>query len=188
MSYEEVPSFIGKLRHRDTNTALALEFLILCAARTGEVLGARWHEIDLNQRIWTFPPERMKSGRAHRVPLSENAVFILRKLADRQLTEFVFPGRNSDAPLSQTAMEMMLRRMKRDDTVHGFRSSFRDWAGNVTNFQREIIETALAHVVGDRAEQAYRRSDALEKRRDLMETWAGYCDPMRTANVLQMRR
>jgi integrase len=188
MPYEEVSSFIGKLRHRETNTALALEYLILCAARTGEVLGARWHEIDFNQRIWNLPPERMKSGRAHRVPLSENAVFILKKLADRRLSEFVFPGRDYDAPLSQTAMEMMLRRMKIDDTVHGFRSSFRDWAGNVTNFQREIIETALAHVVGDQAEQAYRRSDALEKRRTLMEAWAAYCEPKGSNNVVQMHK
>ncbi len=133
----------------------------------------RWPEIDLDKKIWTVPADRMKAGREHRVPLSPRAVAILRQLEKLKAGEFVFAGQARNKPLSNMAMEMVLRRMKIEDaTVHGFRSSFRDWAGNVSNFPREITETALAHVIGDKAEQAYRRSDALEKRRKLMEAWA----------------
>ena len=158
-------------------TALALEFCILTAARSGEVLGARWSEIDLAKKIWAVPANRMKAGREHRVPLSGRAVSILRQLAELNTGEFVFPGRKPKKPLSDTAMKMVLRRMRVEGTtVHGFRSSFRDWAGNVTNFPREVTETALAHVIGDKAEQAYRRGDALDKRRKLMDAWAAYCE------------
>jgi integrase len=187
MPYEHVAAFVGRLRESDGVTALALEFCILTAARTGEVLGARWSEIDLDNKVWTLPPHRMKAGREHRVPLSERVAAILRRLAESRTGDFVFPGRRKDRPLSDMAMQMTLRWMRADAvTVHGFRSSFRDWAGNVTHYPRDLIETALAHVVGDRAEQAYRRSDALEKRRELMEAWAAYCDPNRTAKVLQL--
>ena len=149
----------------------------------------RWDEIDLDRKIWTVPAHRMKAGREHRVPLSQRAAAILVRLTKHRSSDFVFPGQRRDKPLSNMAMEMMLRRMKIENaTVHGFRSSFRDWAGNETGYPRELIETALAHVIGDKAEQAYRRSDALEKRRDLMEAWAGYCEPRRATNVLQMRR
>jgi integrase len=121
------------------------------------------------------------------VPLSASAISILMDAAKANSGDFLFPGQTRNRPLSNMAMDMMLRRMKRDDvTVHGFRSSFRDWAGNVTSFPREITETALAHVIGDKAEQAYRRSDALEKRRKLMEAWAGYCLPRKTGNVLPL--
>jgi integrase len=131
----------------------------------------------------------MKAGREHRVPLSGRALMILKQLDKAKTGDFVFPGQARNKPLSNMAMEMMLRRMKIDNaTVHGFRSSFRDWAGNVSNFPREITETALAHVIGDKAEQAYRRGDALEKRRKLMEAWAAYCEPKRMANVVHMRR
>ena len=188
MPYQDVAAFVGRLRESDSVGALALEFCILTAARSGEVLCARWSEIDLDKKIWTVPAHRMKAGREHRVPLSERAVAILRQLAEIRTGDFVFPGQRRDKPLWSVTMNMTLRRMKADSiTVHGFRSSFRDWAGNETPYPRDLIETALAHIIGDKAEQAYRRSDALEKRRKLMETWAMHCDPARTAKVLRMR-
>jgi integrase len=156
---------------------LALEFAILTAARSGEVLGVRWREIDFDARIWTIPPERMKAVHELRVPLSKRAVAILNKMNEARIGDHVFPGAVRDRPLSVMAMDMVLRRMGQDVTVHGFRSSFRDWAGNETNFPRGLAEHALAHVLGDKAEQAYRRSDALEKRRKLMDAWAAYCEP-----------
>jgi integrase len=186
MPYEKVASFIGELRQREATAALALEFCILAAARSGEVLGARWSEVDLDKKIWSVPAERMKAGRMHRVPLSDRAVTILKKLSG--MGEFIFVGQKPGKPLSNMALEMVLRRMKVDDTVHGFRSSFRDWAGNESYFPREIVETALAHVIGDKAEQAYRRSDALEKRRKLMEAWASYCEPKANSNVLHLQK
>jgi integrase len=177
MAYENVPAFVGNLREREGTAALALEFCILTAARSGEVLGLRWPEIDFDRAVWTVPPARMKAGREHRVPLSGRAIAILRGLTASNQGEFAFGGRRLNKPLSGMAMDMILRRMNvTDATVHGFRSSFRDWAGNVSTFPREVIETALSHVVGDQAEQAYRRGDALEKRRNLMEAWASYCE------------
>ena len=185
MPYEELPAFMGELRQRQATAALALEFCILTAARSGEVLGCRWSEIDLDKKVWMVPAHRMKAGREHRVPLSGQVVAILRELAEADARPFVFPGQARNKPLSNMAMDMMLRRMKRDAaTVHGFRSSFRDWAGNVSNFPREITETALSHVIGDKAEQAYRRSDALEKRRKLMEAWATFCEPREHRGVV----
>jgi integrase len=189
MPYEVVAVFIAKLREREATAALALEFCILTAARSGEVLGARWSEIDLDKKIWTVPANRMKAGREHRVPLSSRAIVILRKLQKLKTGEFVFPGQTPNKPLSNMSMEMVLRRMKIENaTVHGFRSSFRDWAGNISNFPREITETALAHVIGDKAEQAYRRGDALEKRRKLMEAWSSYCEPKAATNVVSIRK
>lgn len=169
MSYEEVASFVGKLREAESLAARALELCILTAARSGEILGMRWEEVDLEKKIWIVPARRMKAGREHRVPLSARAVSILGGLHKVKSGELVFPGQVRGKPLSNMAMEMVLRRMKVESvTVHGFRSSFRDWAGNMTNFPREVTETALAHVIGDKAELAYRRGDALEKRRKLM--------------------
>jgi integrase len=189
MPYEDVAAFVAKLREREAVSALALELCILTAARSGEILGMRWSEIDLDNKVWTVPANRMKAAREHRVPLSQRAIAILRKLEKLVASEFVFPGQARDKPLSNGAMEMVLRRMKIDDaTVHGFRSSFRDWAGNISNFPREITETALAHVIGDKAEQAYRRSDALEKRRKLMEAWAAYCEPKNAGNVVPISK
>jgi integrase len=185
LAYEDVEAFVGKLRKRQATAALALEFCILTAVRSGEVLGARWSEIDLDKKVWTVPALRMKAGREHRVPLSNRAISILKQLRDPDGGEFVFLGQKPKKPLSNKAMEMVLRRMKIENaTVHGFRSSFRDWAGNVTSFPREVTETALAHVIGDKAEQAYRRGDALDKRRKLMDAWAEYCEPQRPANVV----
>ena len=179
MPYADVPAFVARLRERDAVSALALEFAILTAARSGEVLGARWREIDFGARIWTIPPQRMKAAREHRVPLSESAFAILEKLGEARVSEFIFPGQGAGRPLAEMVLRRMLRRDADVVTVHGFRSSFRDWAGNETHFPRELAEAALAHVVGDKAEQAYRRSDALEKRRALMDAWSAYCEPSR---------
>jgi len=189
MPYEDVGAFITGLRARDSLAAQALELCVLTAARSGEILGMRWSEIDFDKKIWTAPADRMKAGREHRVPLSPRAIVILRRLEKLRAGEFVFPGQARNRPLSNMSMEMLLRRMKVNDaTVHGFRSSFRDWAGNVSDFPRELIETALAHVIGDKAEQAYRRSDALEKRRTLMDAWAAYCAVSKTANVSSLQQ
>lgn len=178
MDYEAIPKFFERLRERDATAALALEFAILTAARSGEALGARWSEIDFDKRLWGVPAERMKAGRAHRVPLSGRALAILEKLAEAKIGVFIFSGQKATKPLSSMALEMMLRRMGvQGATVHGFRSAFRDWAGNETDFPRELAEAALAHVIGDKAEQAYRRSDALVRRRALMEEWANFCEP-----------
>lgn len=188
MPYEQVAAFIGKLREASSLSARALEMCILTAGRSGEILGMRWDEVDLEKKLWTVPAGRMKAGREHRVPLSARAISILRALHKVKSGAFVFPGQARGKALSNMAMEMVLRRMKlQDATVHGFRSSFRDWAGNVSNFPREIVETALAHVIGDKAEQAYRRSDALDKRRKLMEAWAAYCEPRDASNVVPIR-
>jgi integrase len=168
--------------------ALALEFTILTAARSGETLGARWGEIDLKQGVWTVPAARTKAGRQHRVPLSRRAMAVLQKLDAAPTSDYVFPGQRSGRPLSGTAMERTLRRMKVDGvTVHGFRSSFRDWCGEVSTFPREVAEAALAHVAGDATERAYRRGDALEKRRELMEAWANYCEP-KAGHVVSIAR
>jgi integrase len=180
MPYANVPKFISDLRERDAVAALALEFTILTAARSGETLNAQWGEIEHDKKLWTVPGERMKAGREHRVPLTSRALEILEivgKIRDAaRPSEFVFPGQKPGKPLSNMALEMMLRRMKiTDATVHGFRSSFRDWCGNQTDFPREIAEACLAHVVGNATEQAYRRGDALDKRRTLMDAWAAYC-------------
>jgi integrase len=191
MPYAEVPEFLGRLRERQAESvsALALEFAILTAARSGEVLGMRWQEIDKVTNVWTVPAQRMKTAREHRVPLSPRALAVLKEAAKARTGDFVFPGSHSGRPLSVMAMEMVLRRMNLDSvTVHGFRSAFRDWAGNETHFAREVAEAALAHVIGDAAEQAYRRGDALEKRRALMEAWANYCLRSPVENVVPLER
>ena len=189
LPYAELPAFIARLREREALAALALEFAVLTAARSGEVLEARWNEIDLAAKVWTVPAIRMKAGREHRVPLSGRALEILGKLSETRTGEYVFPGQRAGRPLSNMSMEMVLRRMGVDGvTVHGMRSAFRDWAGNETHFAREVAEAALAHVVGDKAEQAYRRGDALEKRRELMEAWARYVEPKSGDNILAFKR
>ncbi len=189
MAFEAVPEFIGRLRERQAMTALALEFLILTAARSGEVLGARWTEIDTDAKVWTIPAARVKAAREHRVPLSSRALAILETLAAARTGDFVFPGQRHGTALSPMSLERVLRRMKAEGaTVHGFRSAFRDWAGETTSFPREIAEAALAHVSGDAAERAYRRGEALEKRRTLMEAWAAFCEPGQGSNVVPMPR
>ena len=183
LPYEDLPDFMASLRASEDSAARALEFLILTAARSGEVRGMRWSEIDADLCIWTIPAPRMKAGRQHRVPLSSAARRILEELPRGKPDDLVFPGRARAHPLSDMALSMLLRRLKIPATVHGFRSTFRDWAGELTQFPREIAEAALAHVVGDETERAYRRGDALDKRRSLMEAWATYCAG-RAANVI----
>jgi integrase len=188
MPFADVPAFLAQLRERESVAALALEFTILTAARTSETLGAKWTEINLAWKLWTVPAVRMKSGREHRVALSNRATAILEALAAAKTGEYVFPGQRLGKPLSSMAMEMILRRTKAHGvTVHGFRSSFRDWCGEVSTFPREVAEAALAHVAGDQTERAYRRGDALEKRRALMEAWAAYCEP-KAGNVVSIAR
>ena len=189
MSYADVPAFMSDLQARQAIAALALEFAILTAARSGEVLGARWDEFDLDRAVWTVPAERMKAGREHRVPLSRRALKIVKAMHEARDGDFVFPGQKSGKPLSVMALEMVLRRMKVDAvTVHGFRSAFRDWAAECTNFTNEVCEAALAHVIENKAEAAYRRGDLFDKRRKLMEAWAVYCAAPKSGKVVAFRR
>lgn len=176
--YAEVGAFVQRLRASDLNpsTKLAFEFLILTATRTGEVLLALWNEVDLKVGVWVIPADRMKAGVEHRVPLSSRALDILK--AARQLSdgELVFPGMKAGKPLSNMAFTMAMRRMKVAGVPHGFRSSFRDWASEATAFPHEVAEMALAHTIKNKVEAAYRRGDLIEKRRDLMETWANFVE------------
>lgn len=178
LAYDDLPEFMAALRAREGLAARALELAILTACRSGEVLGARWDEIDLEKAMWTIPGARMKAGLAHRVPLSARALEILRTIPKLENSPHVFPGLKPGKPLSGMAMEMTLRRMGRDDiTVHGMRSAFRDWAAEKTSFPHHTAEHALAHRISDKAESAYRRGDELERRRELMEAWARWCEP-----------
>ncbi|KQT78787.1 site-specific integrase [Methylobacterium sp. Leaf466] len=180
LPYASVPNFVSQLRHSETGeiARLAFKFLILTASRTSEVLGARWDEINVVERLWTVPAMRMKAKREHRVPLSTRSIEILaraRELAGG--SALVFPGRSGEKPLSNMVFLMALRRMKLPITAHGFRSSFRDWAAERTSLPREVAEMALAHAVENRVEAAYARSDLLDRRRDLMEQWATFVSP-----------
>jgi integrase len=188
LSFTDMPEFMTALGQREGFGARACELTCLTAARTGEITGARWPEFDLAAKLWTIPAGRMKGHREHRVPLSDRAVAILKALPRE--AEFVFPGGRKGAPISNMAMAELLKRMGRlDITVHGFRSTFRDWAAEKSNFQNHVIEMALAHVIGDKVEAAYRRGDLFEKRRKLMEAWAVYCTtPQRDATVIPMKR
>lgn len=177
LPFAEIGGFLGELRALEGLGARALELTILTAARTTETLGARWREFELDAAVWTIPAERMKADRPHRIPLSRQAVRLLRELEQLKSKPWVFPGLGTSKPLSGMSMLKTLERMKRDDiTVHGFRSTFRDWAGETTSFPSEVAEAALAHAKGDKTEAAYRRGDALQKRRALMQAWADYCD------------
>lgn len=176
LPYAQVPDFVRGLKTRISTAARALEFLIHTAARTGEVIGATWSEVDFEAKTWTVPAARMKMKREHTVPLTEAALTVLRAMAivGTDPAAPIFPSRNGKH-LSNMAMDMLLRRMECEDfTVHGFRSSFRDWAGDATNFPRELAEAALAHIVGNAVEQAYRRGTALAKRKELMEAWSAF--------------
>lgn len=188
LPYAEIGEFMTALHGQTGIAALALEFTILTAARTGEVIAARWDELDQKKLIWTVPAERMKAGKEHTIPLSARAAEIVKGLWKTREGEFVFPGGKADAPLSNMAMSANLKRMNRTDvTVHGFRSTFRDWAGEQTNFPREIIEHALAHQLKDKAEAAYSRSTMPEKRRKLMEAWAKYCATKESGAAAKVR-
>ncbi len=176
LPYGEIASFMGDLRQRDAMAARALEFATLTAARTGEVLGAKWSEISLDDATWTVPAARMKAKRDHRVALSEPALAVLRPLYDLRVNDYIFIGGKHSKPLSNMALLQLLHRMERGDlTAHGFRSTFRDWAAEQTDFPSEAVEMSLAHAVGDKTEAAYRRGDLLEKRRQLMADWAKAC-------------
>jgi integrase len=180
LAFTELPAFLVKLRAREATAARALEFGILTAARSGEILGAQWSEMALDRQIWTVPANRMKAGREHRVPLSARAVEIIEIMKLHQKGDFVFPSHRStigkDAPLSAMSLAMLLRRMEMPVTVHGFRSTFRDWSAECTSTANEVCEAALAHTIENRVEAAYRRGDLFEKRRVLMCAWADYCD------------
>lgn len=186
LPWQEVPTFMGELRERDSVSARALEFLILTASRTGEVVGMQWSEVDLKNRLWTVPPERMKSLREHRVPLSDRAVEILKGMPTERGNDFVFIGGKAGEGLSNMAMLELLRGMRDKVTVHGFRSSFVDWAHETTNHPRTVVEAALAHVVGDRTEASYRRGDLFAKRTRLMADWSKYC-ASKAAEVVGLR-
>jgi integrase len=179
MPYPAIGHFMARLRDREAVAARALELAILTAARSGEVLAAKWNEFDLDRAVWTVPVERMKAGREHRVPLSAPAVALLEASRTKSRGSFVFPSQRprsvTDAPLSGMALQMILRRMGVTVTPHGFRSTFRDWAAEETSFPNHVCELALAHVIENRAEAAYRRGDLFEKRRALMDEWAAYC-------------
>ena len=176
MPYQEIPNFLPRLHERDGIAALALEFLIYTGTRTSEVRGALWGEIDLNSGIWTIPGQRTKNRKGHRVPLAERPLQITRALEERTSGDFVFQGGRDGSCLSNMAMLSVLRRLGIEQTVHGYRSSFRDWAAERTSFPREVVEQALAHTIANRVEAAYLRSDLFEKRRDLMEAWAAHLE------------
>lgn len=190
LPYEQMGEFMEALRAQGGIAARALEFLILTAARTGEVASAKWEEVDLNAALWTIPAARMKAHREHRVPLSPRAVTLLKGLEAKRQSDYVFPGKKEGVPLSSTAMLELLKRMDRTDmTVHGFRSTFRDWTSERTSHPREVCEMALAHAVGDKVEAAYRRGDLFEKRRRLMVDWAKHCERREgAAKIIPIRR
>jgi integrase len=187
LPYDELPAFMGDLRKRTGPAARALEFTILTAARTGEAIGALWSEFSFDKKMWMVPAERMKAGKEHRVPLSVRAMTIVRHMRSRREDDsnFVFPGGLRGKGLSNMAMNALLDRMGRSGiTVHGFRSSFRDWAAECTNFPNEMVELALAHLVDDKVEAAYRRGDMFERRLALMSAWASYCERGRTSATI----
>jgi integrase len=196
LPWAEVGAFMAELEKQDGVGALAFRFTILTAARTGEVIGARWSEVDMRAAVWSVPASRMKAGVEHRVPLSDAASAVLRQAAKLRPSDAdgpVFPGGTGGkgaAGLSNMAMLAVLRRMSREDlTVHGFRSSFRDWGAETTSYQREVVEAALAHTIDSKVEAAYRRGDLFEKRRRLMHDWAEFCgraEPAATARVVRI--
>jgi integrase len=176
MPYPEVGAFMGELRRQTSIAARALEFTILTAARTSEVIGARWDEIDMAERLWTVPGDRMKAGKEHRVALSNAALATAKAMAAIRQSDYVFPGQSAGRPLSNMALLMLLRRMGHADlTTHGFRSAFRDWCAERTSYPAEVAEMALAHSVGSKVEAAYRRGDLFAKRRQLADAWARFC-------------
>jgi integrase len=187
LPYAEIRDFIAQLKRQEGVATRALEFTILTAARTGEVIGATWSEMNIPERLWTVPAERMKSGKEHRVPLSDAALAILEHMQAIRQGDFVFPGGKARRPISNMAMMMTLRRMGRGNlTVHGFRSTFRDWAAERTDFPSEVAEMALAHAVSGKVEAAYRRGDLFQKRRQLLDTWSRFCTVSAPAAVVSI--
>jgi integrase len=190
LPYAELAEFISGLRQQQGTAARALEFAILTAARTGEVIGARWEEINIDERLWTIPAERMKAGKQHRVALSDAALAVLEPMRAIRQNDFVFAGDRTGRPISNMAMLMLLRRMGRGDlTAHGFRSTFSDWCAEQTNTASEVREMALAHTVSDKVEAAYRRGDLFDKRRRLAEAWGRFCTtPAEQDRVVPLRK
>jgi integrase len=192
LPYPKIGAFMAELRLQEGVAARALEFAILTASRSGEVLGSRWEEFNLADRLWTVPAARMKSGREHRAPLSAAALEIVENMGETRQGDHVFAGRTSGSPLGRMALLDQLARMgrARDVTPHGFRSTFRDWCAERTNFPAEVAEMALAHTIGDRVEAAYRRGDLFQKRRQLMDVWAKFCAEASTGigRVVPIRR
>ena len=176
LPYKDVPAFMARLRAKQDVTARAFEFTILTAVRTSEAIEATFEEFDLAGKVWVIPGERMKAKKEHRVPLAPRAVAIVKELAAARLNDHVFPGLKRGEPLSEVAMWVMLQDLQPDITVHGFRSSFRDWAGEVTNTPHDIREAALAHTRKDKVHAAYQRGDLFKKRKKLMQAWAKYCE------------
>ncbi len=189
LPFDKIPDFVIDLREREGIAARALEFTILTAARTNEVVGARWEEFDLEGEVWTVPARRMKANKAHRVPLTEPALGVLRALPRETGNPFVFIGTREGSGLSNMAMLTLLKRMdRRDITVHGFRSSFMDWAHERTSYPKHVIDMALAHAIGDKVEKAYRRGELFGKRQRLMEDWAQFVMmPQPEAKVIGIR-
>jgi integrase len=182
LDWRAMPAFMAELRNRDSDiAALALEFIILTACRAGEVLGATWNEIDLEDRTWTIPGARMKRDREHRVPLSDDALVVLERMAAIRHSEVIFL-------VSRNTALRRLQELRPGVTIHGFRSAFRDWASENSSVPDRVVEAALAHVVGDKTEAAYRRGDLFERRRELMEAWAQYCGRPASGNVIDIRR
>ena len=189
MPHGDIPSFMGALAANDSQAALVLRFLILTGARSSEARGALWSEIDLEAKLWSLPAGRMKAFRKHRVPLSAPAMDVLHLMNETRRNDFAFPGQAPNKPLSETSVRSLLLRMDlplvpvdtangktmKRVTQHGFRSSFRDWCGDETSASFETAELSIAHSVGNATVRAYRKSDALEKRRALMNAWADYC-------------
>jgi integrase len=191
LPYAALPSFLIALREQQGPAARALEFAILTAARSGEVRGCRWSEIDLIDKVWTIPARRMKGGREHRIPLAPRALVIMREMQAHADDGFVFPGSRPGEAFSKMAIPNVLRRTGRDDaTVHGFRSSFRDWAAETTTYPNHVVEQALAHAIGNAVEKAYRRSDLFKKRRKLMGAWATFCTstPAERGKIISLAR
>ncbi|MEW5251658.1 tyrosine-type recombinase/integrase [Microbulbifer sp. 2201CG32-9] len=189
LPWAKLPEFFQEISKRHGLAFRAMELTILTATRTSEVLGATWDEVDFSAKIWTIPSDRMKAGKMHRVPLASPVVALLKSLPRIDDNPYLFPGQRKGRPLSNMAMLMALRRMERNElTVHGFRSTFRDWAGEATPHPRDVCEQALAHSLGDSVEAAYRRGDLFEKRKSLMSDWATYATTAPTENVVPMRK
>lgn len=188
LPYSQIPDFMRELRGREGIAPKALEFIILTCARVNEAVNAQWAEIDFEGRIWTVPADRMKAGREHRVPLTKEVGAVLKALQEMKLSAYIFPGWKVDEPLTIAAPLALLQHDMgyADLTVHGFRSTFRDWCAEQTSFPRELAEAALAHVIRDKTEAAYQRGDLLERRRKLMEAWASYCAKPPAGEVVQL--
>jgi integrase len=190
LPYAQIGDFMAKLRQNSSTGARAVEFIVLTAARLGEAINATWDEIDTKGRLWTVPAERMKGGREHRVPLSDAAIALLTQMATIRHSDYVFPGSRAGRPVGEnTPVRLAKEAAGADITLHGFRSSFRDWAAERTAFPREVAEMALAHAIPNAVEAAYRRGDLFEKRRRLMDSWSDYCaKPAASGKVLPIRK